>query len=478
MARGLSILIVDDDEDDFFLTSEYLHGITGQSFEISWAPSYDQALNLLSAKNFDLCFFDYLLGFRTGLDLLRVAKELGLRVPIILLTGKGDTEVDVQAIRSGVADYLEKHELDSPKLERSIRYALERAAVHQALQESEEKYRSIFERSLDAICLLDAQGKFTDVNEAAIKMLGFSRSEFLTKTLPDLFRSELTREVFWAKIEQGEGIPDLEVELVAANGKHRICVIVCTCLRMPGNEDTFTLQCIIHDLTRRKKTEQELLRAEKLAATGRFMRTLGHEIRNPLTNIDLATNQLLLENQDTELEDYLEIIGRNSKRIGHLVTALLQTSNPGQLTLRLTSLHELLDQTIEMATDRIALKNIQLTKHFDPKVNVANVDAEKLKIALLNIIINGIEIMEAGRGELTISTSKVHNQICISILDNGPGISREVQNRMFEPYFSNKPNGVGLGLAGALSIIQLHGGNIEVQSEEGKGARFTVWIKS
>ena len=247
---------------------------------------------------------------------------------------------------------------------------------------------------------------------------------------------------------------------------------------MPGNEDTFTLQCIIHDLTRRKKTEQELLRAEKLAATGRFMRTLGHEIRNPLTNIDLATNQLLLENQDTELEDYLEIIGRNSKRIGHLVTALLQTSNPGQLTLHLTSLHELLDQTIEMATDRIALKNIQLTKHFDPKVNVANVDAEKLKIALLNIIINGIEIMEAGRGELTISTSKVHNQIGISILDNGPGISREVQNRMFEPYFSNKPNGVGLGLAGALSIIQLHGGNIEVQSEEGKGARFTVWIKS
>ncbi|WP_373552657.1 ATP-binding protein [Haliscomenobacter sp.] len=352
MAQTLAVLIVDDDEDDFFLTSEYLNRITGQDFTISWAPSYDQALQLFSTQHFDLCFFDYLLGFRTGLDLVAVARELDLRAPIILLTGKGDTQVDVQAIRSGVADYLEKHELDSKKLERSIRYTLERS-----------------------------------------------------------------------------------------------------------------------------KAAEELMRAEKLAATGRFMRTLGHEIRNPLTNIDLAVGQLLLENKDPELADYLEIIERNSKRIGLLVTELLQTSNPGQLTLQAVTIHEVLEQTLEMAADRIALKNIKLVRAYQPEQEIIQVDLEKLKIALLNIIINGVEIMEAGQGELTIRVLNFPQQVGIVIRDNGPGIPREVQNRIFEPYFSNKVNGVGLGLAGALSIVQLHGGNIEVQSSEGQGATFTVWLK-
>lgn len=352
MAQTLAVLIVDDDEDDFFLTSEYLNRITGQNFTISWASSYDQALELFSTQHFDLCFFDYLLGFRTGLDLVAVAKELDLRAPIILLTGKGDTQVDVQAIRSGVADYLEKHELDSKKLERSIRYTLERS-----------------------------------------------------------------------------------------------------------------------------KAAEELMRAEKLAATGRFMRTLGHEIRNPLTNIDLSIGQLLLENKDPELADYLEIIERNSKRIGLLVTALLQTSNPGQLTLQAVTIQEVLEQTLEMAADRIALKNIKLISAYQPDEEMIQVDLEKLKIALLNIIINGVEIMEAGRGELTIRVLNFPHQVGIVIQDNGPGIPREVQNRIFEPYFSNKVNGVGLGLAGALSIVQLHGGNIEVHSSEGQGASFTVWLK-
>lgn len=352
MSSSLTVLIVDDDEDDFFLTAEYLKGIPGQSFDISWASSYDQALQLFFTQHFDLCFLDYMLGVRTGLDLVTVIRDLGIRVPIILLTGKGNTQVDVQAIRSGVSDYLEKNELDSKKLERSIRYTLERS-----------------------------------------------------------------------------------------------------------------------------KAAQDLLRAEKLAATGRFMRTLGHEIRNPLTNIDLAVGQLLSENKDPELGDYLEIIERNSKRIGQLVTTLLQASNPGQLSQQTINLNELLEQTLEMAADRIALKNLQLFKDYPADLPEIEADAEKLKIALLNIIMNGVEIMEAGRGELHIRTTLFPKQVGIVIQDNGPGIRPELQNRIFEPYFSNKANGVGLGLAGALSIVQLHGGNIEVYSLEGQGATFTVWLK-
>ncbi len=470
----ISVLLVDDDEDDYFLTTECLRDIRDQQFEVTWAATYDEAIYLLNERHFDIGLFDYLLGARTGLDLLRIANDLRLYTPIIMLTGRGDVTIDTEALGLGVADYLVKGDLEPEKLERSIRYSIGRAATHKALRESEEKYRGIFEGSMDAICLLDAGGRFTDANPSALELTGFSKHELQQKKLSDLFENESDRLYFTQKTALWESIRDLEATLITADKSIRTVVIASTFHQMPARPDEVFFQVILHDITRRKKAEQELLIAEKLASTGRFMRMLGHEIRNPLTNIDLSVGQILAEHPDPELMELLDIIQRNSRRIGKLVTDLLQSSNTGQLQLQTVDPKSLLEQSLAIAADRIALKKITVYRHYDSRPAAIQADPEKLKIALLNIIINAVEIMEKGAGILELGTEQDGNSFIFSIRDNGPGIARDQIHQIFEPYFSRKQNGMGLGLASTLSIVQAHGGQVEVQSEVGKGARFMV----
>jgi PAS domain S-box-containing protein len=343
----------------------------------------------------------------------------------------------------------------------------------EALRKSEEKYRSIFADSLDVIYLLDTEGQFTDINDSGTQLLGYSKAEFLEKKITDLFESEAAKTLFLDKLARKENMRDFETEILASNGERCSYIIACTNYQPSGNHQNF-FQGILHDITRRKKAEQELLIAEKLTATGRLVRMLGHEIRNPLTNIDLAINQLTTSND--ELTDYIEIIQRNSKRISQLLTDLLQISVPGHLDFKPCAPNEILDHALDMAADRISLKNISVEKTYDLDTCDINADADKLKIAFLNIILNAVEAMEEGKGILQIETIGTADGCRVSIRDNGPGIAPENINHIFEPYFTRKPHGLGLGLSSTLNIVQSHRGRMEVESEVDKGAAFLVWL--
>jgi diguanylate cyclase (GGDEF)-like protein/PAS domain S-box-containing protein len=136
----VKVLLIDDDEDDHVLTRDLLAGIGRERFHLDWADSYDAGLTAMRARAHDVYLLDYHLGERNGLELLHRAMEEGHKAPIIMLTGLDDRDVDVEAMKSGAADYLSKGSLDAPLLERSIRYSLERARTQEALRESEERY--------------------------------------------------------------------------------------------------------------------------------------------------------------------------------------------------------------------------------------------------------------------------------------------------------------------------------------------------
>ncbi len=136
----ISVLLIDDDEDDYVLTRDLLDEIGSARFRLAWAPAYDEALAALRDRTHDVYLLDYHLGARNGLDLLRDAGAFGCRAPIIMLTGQGDRQVDLEAMRLGAADYLSKSSLDAPLLERAIRYCLERHRTLEALRESEERF--------------------------------------------------------------------------------------------------------------------------------------------------------------------------------------------------------------------------------------------------------------------------------------------------------------------------------------------------
>ena len=216
---------------------------------------------------------------------------------------------------------------------------------------------------------------------------------------------------------------------------------------------------------------------EKFASTGRIARTIAHEVRNPLTNINLAMEQLKSEMTiEGDNGILFEMVQRNSNRINQLITDLLNSTKFAELSPAKLSINALLDESLELAKDRIVLYNISVQKKYSNDICEVSVDKDKLKIAFLNVIVNAIEAMEPGNGILTITTKGENNRCVIEIADNGTGMDKESLGRLFEPYFTSKPKGNGLGLTNTQNIILNHQGTIQAESEKGKGTVFTITL--
>ena len=466
------ILVVDDDEDDFFITSEYINKISDRKFKIDWCYKYADAINHIRKHHYDLYFIDYYLGARTGLDLIKEAASLECEEPMVLLTGKGNQIIDREAMTAGAMDYLVKSELNVEKVERCIRYSLERAASIKALRSNERKYRSIFERSKDAVFLSSEKLVFRDVNDAASLLLQRSKEELLSTSLFD-FLDEKEKEFITGHLSMEGMVHDHEVELQLKQEEKKYCILSLS-IETDINGDRY-VHGLLHDITELKKAEKATLQAEKLAATGRLVQTLAHEVRNPLNNINLSLEQLhqdMDSNDDTEM--YMEIIQRNSKRISDIITELLNSSRPAEMSMKNKPLQLIIDESIGAALDRITLQKVKLEIDYAKDPAYVRADAEKLKLAFLNIIINAVEAMEEDKGVLQISVETEKESHIVKIRDNGSGIAQENLGKLFEPYFTSKRNGLGLGLAATLNILQSHKGRIEVKSELSRGTEFTI----
>ena len=467
---ALKILIIDDDEDDFFITSEYIKSIPDNNFLIDWCYNYKEALQHINGRNYHLYLIDYHLGANTGLDLIKEARGRNIEEPFILLTGKGNQKIDMEAMQAGAVDYLIKSDLDSEKLERCIRYSIERANAVKALKANERKFRKIFERSADAVFLANEQLFFNDINEATTRLLEYSKEELLTMNLFSVLASEEGKSNLDAELTNSKELDDKEVVLKTKSGTLKYCILS---LSQEFNAGGAYYQGIIHDITNIKKAERATLRNEKRNVADRLVHVLAHEVRNPLNNINLSLEQLNPSLQQSEDKVFIDIISRNSKRIEDLITELLNSSRPAQIELKEVVLQEVAENSIAAALDRVTLKKIQLNKNFPANPVTIKADPEKIKIAFLNIIINAIEAMKQGEGVLTISVDD-HDKNQITIQDNGCGISDENLSKLFEPYFTAKRNGMGLGLATTLNILQSHKAEVEVQSKLGEGSAFII----
>lgn len=205
--------------------------------------------------------------------------------------------------------------------------------------------------------------------------------------------------------------------------------------------------------------------------------TLAHEIKNPLTNIVLSMSYLNHEITDPDLLIYFEIINRSTKRINDLVNGLLVNS-AHEFAKEICSLNDAVSETLELALDRITLKKVTIQKKFTSEKCLVEIDKPRFKIALLNIIVNAIEAMKTGVGHLALAT-EVHNDKCLIIIkDNGGGIKQENISRLFDPYYTSKNTGTGIGLAVAKQVFDCHNSIMEVRSEEGKGTIFTISLNT
>jgi len=203
--------------------------------------------------------------------------------------------------------------------------------------------------------------------------------------------------------------------------------------------------------------------------------SLVHEIRNPLTNINLAVELLTRMDPDDNQKIYLDIILRASNNIDELVKLLVKTHQVIPSHTETFSMHELLDEILSMTKDRILMKQIAITKHYAITDHVTLVDKAGMRIALTNIIINAIEAV-SDMGEVSILTDSTDDKFTISIEDNGCGMSPEQLAHIFEPFYTGKVNGLGIGLSATLAIFKINKVLVKVTSEEGKGTCFAISI--
>ncbi len=260
------VLLVDDDENVKPLTEHLLKKIPGKKFQIDWASTYKQGLEALKRQEHHVYLVDYKLGGESGLDLIREANSLGIQAPIIVLTGAANPIIDLEATKIGAADFLIKDRLDHINLERSMRYAMQHFETLRALQKSNERFRLLFERSMDGILISDDQGNILEANNAASSFFGLPREEVTKKKLSELVFSEFDN-AFLQQQEQAFG----ELNFSQAGGEQRYAEF--SACRFAPNLNL----CILRDVTERRKLEKEIQEISE-----REQRRLGQDLHDGL----------------------------------------------------------------------------------------------------------------------------------------------------------------------------------------------------
>ncbi|MGD8537191.1 MAG: ATP-binding protein [Candidatus Aminicenantes bacterium] len=235
-------------------------------------------------------------------------------------------------------------------------------------------------------------------------------------------------------------------------------------------------------LTKRRMEEasKKLVHAEKLASIGRLSASIAHEIRNPLTSVKLNVQKVAESECWGEVErGHLDITQEGIDHIENFIKELLNFTRVSELNFLEFSMEQIIDSSLKIITDQLELKNIQVKKEYEEGLPPVYVDGDKMRLVIVNILRNAYEELDEG-GEIDIILSLVEEEeekkISIEISDNGKGIAESEWENIFEPFYTTKSVGIGLGLANAQKIVEQHNGSIRIIKKEGRGACFEILI--
>jgi len=390
----------------------------------------------------------------------------------------------------------------------------ERKRAEEALRESEERFRSLFENSTIGLYRTTPDGRILLVNPTLVRMLGYSSFDELARRnlQEEGFEPDYPRSQFRERIEREGEVKGLE----AAWRRHDGSVIFVreSAKAIRGPEGTVLYyEGTVEDITERKQAEEalkeyserleemveertkelrdaqeELVRKEKLAVLGQLAGGVGHELRNPLGVISNAVYylQIILPDADEATKEYLEMISSEVHRSEKIVSDLLDFSRSKPADREEIAVSDLVAQLLERQPPP---EDVKVTTRIASDLPLVFVDPRQIGQVLVNLVTNAYEAMPEG-GRLTIKAEGEKDRVYLSITDTGCGIPQENMERLFEPLFTTKARGIGLGLAVSKNLVEANGGSIEVKSpstefipseaeglrtgEEGKGSTFTL----
>lgn len=394
------------------------------------------------------------------------------KIPVIFVLHNNILTSQMTLIGNLMVRFLHEQTISLDLLKYSVGDIYQQNKLDTLKRQNEHRYKKLFEHSFDINIIVNNDFEIVEGNEQFTKQVG----KELPYALESLFIFSSTYIRFQELLDSSKDLKNLNVELLLHNEPAN-CLLDTFKLYDEEN-DLAGYHLIIKDIDTEYRVQQLANRANNLMTTGKFMRSLAHEIRNPLTNIQLAMEQLredLMATENSEL--FFNIMKRSSNRITELLSKLMNAYKSSEVKLKEEDLRDIIKRSIFLAQDRVALKEIKLTTEFNLSPVPVQADFEKMSTAILNLIVNAIEAMD--KEEKTIEILIDNNnkgQLCFSIKDNAVGMNQEQLQALFNPFYTGKSRGIGLGLTTTQNIILAHHWEIDVKSEVGQGTTFTITI--
>ncbi|MDJ0674441.1 MAG: response regulator [Calothrix sp. MO_167.B42] len=482
----IRVLLIDDDEDDYVLTRDWCGEFQILECQLEWVDNYQDAMQAVADRHHDIYLLDYRLGDRNGLELLASLIADGCSIPIIVLTGQGEREIDMQAMAAGAADYLEKSLLNASLLERSIRYALERKKAQQTIQSQ----AALLDVATDAIFVQDLTNTILFWNQGAAKLYGWQPAQAIGKKTSELWQEKPIplQTALSTVCKNGAWQGELQQQTF---DKQDIIVESRWTLVSEFEHKSPSILVVNTDITQKKILEGQLLRSQRLESIGTLASGIAHDLNNVFAPI-LMTAQLLESNIDSDrTKKLIPILINSAKRGANLVKQVLAFTSGVECDRILLKIGDLIAE-IEQIVHETFPKSIRVTSQIPEDLWLVLGDSTQLHQVLMNLCVNARDAMVDG-GTLSISAAnflvdenytKMHLDaktgayVVVRVTDTGMGISESIIDRIFEPFFTTKETGkgTGLGLSTVVGIIKSHGGFVNVYSEVGKGSQFQVYL--
>lgn len=360
--------------------------------------------------------------------------------------------------------------------------ALENANLYTAVQNSKIYNDILLDSLTSGIIAVDADQTVTVFNKRARQLTGLSEAEVLNRAMTRL--PPILVEGLDHALQTGEGFRDRD-GTIRLNGED-VPVRVSAAMFHGHTGRPLGALLVFNDMTQLKKMEEQIRRTDRLASIGTLSAGMAHEIKNPLVTIKTFTQLLPQQYAESDFrETFFDLVGQEVKRIDTIVNRLLNFARPAKAALVPVSLHQTVENSLRLVEQQLVQKGIHLDTRLEAEHHMIEADAEQLNQMFVNFFLNAIQAMEPG-GTLSVISSPVASalspldgqqngpMIQLDIRDTGCGIPPGELDHIFDPFFTNKENGVGLGLSVSHGIIQEHNGSIDVESEPGTGTIFHI----
>jgi PAS domain S-box-containing protein len=347
----------------------------------------------------------------------------------------------------------------------------EQKAKHE-LHSTQEYLQSFFNNTTDAIAVFDLDGKVLTVNPAFEALYGWSNKELVGQSIP-IIPEQLWNdaEARWKEVQEGVAIIGRETKHQRKDGREIDAEVTISPIRNEKGK-VIALSAILRDITDKKRTEEMVLRSEKLSVVGEMAAGVAHEIRNPLAVLSGFIQ--ILHNESGQNHKYTEIMMSELKRINLIIGEFLILAKPHVVRFEQCNLMNILDDVLTLFDSQINLNNVQVERNHPKILPTLMCEPNQLKQVFINILKNAIEAMPQG-GTITLSIDYDNSQrVHIQFSDEGVGLPEEVLSKVGQPFFTTKEEGTGLGLMVTQRIIENHHGEMKIRSKVNEGTAVEV----